>query len=222
MKHDAHDRLLPLIALYPLLLSVFGIGFIHVPTPVQIESEAQEYVVYSALINDRFATGDVTKPIVIRDQTTSVAESMPDWNGEMWQEILASSGPMTSEDFMAKNQQRHSLHRNFNLEEPYVLRTRQEKGQLFSLADGWDAFYNRYSGLLSKGSAKQQGLAQPHIGADPGYIVLSRVGFNPARDQASVYVRHRCGGKCDGGTLFLLRKRGGVWEIYEESLLWIN
>jgi hypothetical protein len=65
-------------------------------------------------------------------------------------------------------------------------------------------------------------LAGPHD-KDPfdvGYLWLSRLGFNAARDEALVYVALSCGKLCGEGHMILLRADAGVWEVANARVCW--
>jgi hypothetical protein len=55
-----------------------------------------------------------------------------------------------------------------------------------------------------------------------GLIVLSRVGFNAARNQAMVYIQHVCGGLCGTGHYVLLEKNADQWRVVKESMVWVS
>lgn len=52
-----------------------------------------------------------------------------------------------------------------------------------------------------------------------GEIALSRVGFNPAKDEALIYAESSRNSH-GGGDLFLLRKVNGTWTIVSATNLW--
>jgi hypothetical protein len=52
-----------------------------------------------------------------------------------------------------------------------------------------------------------------------GFIVLSGVGFNPARTQAVFYIDHFCG-LCGGGRYVLMEKVNGAWLVRDEHYTW--
>ena len=56
----------------------------------------------------------------------------------------------------------------------------------------------------------------------PGYVKVSRVGFNADKNEALVYTESYCGALCASGYLFLLRKRGDQWEIVAQRNLWLS
>jgi hypothetical protein len=54
-----------------------------------------------------------------------------------------------------------------------------------------------------------------------GLIILSGVGFNPARTQAVFYIDHFCG-LCGGGRYVLMEKINGSWRVRGEHYIWIS
>jgi len=58
------------------------------------------------------------------------------------------------------------------------------------------------------------GFLQAYPGAW-GLAELTQVGFNPARNQAILQVRHRCGGYCQSIEIMFLENLKGVWRVVE-------
>jgi len=56
----------------------------------------------------------------------------------------------------------------------------------------------------------------------PGIIIVSRVGFNRARDQAVVYSGMSCGMLCGQGEFTWLLKHDGVWSVEASNVVWIS
>jgi hypothetical protein len=56
----------------------------------------------------------------------------------------------------------------------------------------------------------------------PGIIIVSRVGFNRARDQAVVYSGMSCGLLCGQGEFTWLTKHDGVWSVEASNVVWIS
>jgi len=56
----------------------------------------------------------------------------------------------------------------------------------------------------------------------PGIIIVSRIGFNRARDQAVVYSGMSCGLLCGQGEFTWLVKRSGVWAVEASNVVWIS
>jgi hypothetical protein len=56
----------------------------------------------------------------------------------------------------------------------------------------------------------------------PGIIIVSRIGFNRARDQAVVYSGMSCGLLCGQGEFTWLTKHDGVWAVEASNVVWIS
>jgi hypothetical protein len=55
-----------------------------------------------------------------------------------------------------------------------------------------------------------------------GIISFSRVGFNPALDEAVVSRSFVCGGLCGSGWRYFLKKRRGRWQVTDRCMVWIS
>jgi hypothetical protein len=56
----------------------------------------------------------------------------------------------------------------------------------------------------------------------PGIIIVSRIGYNRARDQAVVYSGMSCGMLCGQGEFTWLTKHDGVWAVEASNVVWIS
>jgi hypothetical protein len=56
----------------------------------------------------------------------------------------------------------------------------------------------------------------------PGIIIVSRIGYNAARDQAVVYSGMSCGELCGQGEFTWLTKHNGVWAVEASNVVWIS
>jgi len=184
-------------------------------TPVLYASHAspeEDYAVYSALINQKYVT-DRIKLIVIKDQT--VGYTIDRWLAEdPFEYVSKQLAPMskeTYEDFLANNQSPVRLDKQFTLRVDYALIGQEGLDRFFKpgqpdenfLFRAWERFYEKY----------------PH---SPGYVMLSRVGYNATGDQAMVYAARCCHGLCGEGRYMLLTKGGDGWKIKNELHLWIS
>ena len=161
----------------------------------QVEN-SDEYAVYNAILNSQFARTDVQR-FVIRDKTSWVA------NRANIDRVAPDVESGTISDFEANNEKSYSLERRLDLKTPYDLVRADEIDALFNqnvgpLADmgGWARFYERYPGA-------------------PGLISFSRVGFDPKRDQALVYVAIQHNYLGGSGRFFVLSKARQVLESSE-------
>jgi hypothetical protein len=170
-------------------------------TVPQTTATADEYDVYSALIQSVYIDATQPKQIIISSvdtrQTTSfglAAPAIKSFWPDLDDDILG--------DFKAKNKSSSALERAFTLSVPYALMSEQELASIFSSsATGWDRFYAKYP------DAK-------------GFIALSRVGFNQAKDTAVLYTEYQRGLTAGEGDVVLMKKTDGRWTVEENSMFW--
>ena len=171
--------------------------------------EAEEYAVYSALIQSMYIDGGTSmgggRPqlLVIQDQTelgpvqrmsetlTGMSNAWPD----LADEILAY--------FEAKNEQPQALKPLLSLEVDYVFFSDQEMEAIFVDSSGWDAFYEKYP--------RSQGI-----------LTLSRPGLNQGLDTAVVCVGNQSHWVAGAGYLVLLEKVAGRWAVRDKQMTWIS
>jgi hypothetical protein len=170
-------------------------------TAPQTTATADEYDVYSALIQSVYVDAAQPKQIVIStvnvDQNGSFGLAAPAIKS-FWPDL----GDDILGDFKAKNKTSSTLEHTFTLSVPCTLISEQELGSIFSsTATGWDKFYAKYP------DAK-------------GFIALSRVGFNQAKDTAVLYTEYQSGATAGGGDVVLMKKTDGGWTVKGNSMLW--
>ena len=170
-------------------------------TAPQTTVTADEYDVYSALIQSVYIDATQPKQIVITTvdtrQPTSFGEAAPAMKS-FWPDL----GDDILGDFKAKNRTSSALERTFTLSVPYTLMSEQEVASIFSSsATGWDKFYAKYP------DAK-------------GFLALSRVGFNQAKDTAVLYTEYQSGLTAGEGDVVLMKKTDGRWTVEENSMFW--
>jgi hypothetical protein len=166
---------------------------------------AEEYEVYSALIQTRFI--DATHPtlIVIKDTTAKAGVGLfllRDAVGAIrdeWPEL----GDEVLDDFQTKNQTSAVLEGRFTLNVKHELISEQGLQSILSTNGGWEDFYAEYPG-------------------SQGYLTLSRVGFDKAKDTAVLYLGTHVHGVAGGGHVVLMKKRVGGWMVRGERMLWIS
>jgi len=173
------------------------------PTP-QYSREAEEYAVYSAIIQTRYI--DTQKPalIVISDQTD--LDYFSGELGEHLKSIRQGLPDLTDEvcaDFEAQNRQPQSLKPLFAISVKYVFISKQEIQTTFKRQDGWDIFYAKYPN-------------------SQGFMYLSGVGFNPQMDMALVYVGNMHYALAGEGHYVLLKKVNGQWTVQGQTMVWIS
>lgn len=171
-----------------------------------INSTPDEYDVFSTLVNDMYVK-DKVKLIVITDPTC--CDTNLDMKSETWKMYLEQLAPLsveTLEDYVSRNEQALALEKKFNLKTKYQIVPYVNVKNLFSNFDldaAWKTFYSRYP-------------------ASGGYIRLSRVGFNKAKDQALVSTAWMCNTLCGEGNYVLLSKQQGSWKVLKKVVTWVS
>jgi hypothetical protein len=165
--------------------------------------EAEEYAVYSALINSFHPKND-GKLLLIQNRTESFYPH--DGTGDETKYIKDHLPPDTSEetlnDYKSVDRQTKALDRRFVVNDTYLLVTEDRRHQWFTSLKSIQEFHQRYPNST-------------------GIRLLSRVGFNKTLDEALVYSWGYCGGDCGGGGYYLLRKENGRWTIKQQRT-WIS
>jgi hypothetical protein len=168
---------------------------------------AEEYAVYSALIQSKYIAGNRPALVVIEEETVksdgaqfSVDQAfgiMRSWRPKLDEDVFA--------DFKAKNQAPSALERRFTLSVDYMLMSEQELSSTFASGHttGWDDFYKKYPN-------------------SHGIVTLSRVGFNKAKDVAVVYAGNQWHWTAGEGGLLLLKKTDGKWVIDQDGMYWVS
>ena len=176
----------------------------------QSSFEDEEYAVYSALISQKFVR-EKTKRLVILNETARQFSPSEDAD-TVWAvkaRIPEASEPVL-DDFAKKNKTTSLLERRFKFQVDYVLISDEELDSFFK--DGfpgegfersWKQFYEKYPGA-------------------PGYIWLSRVGFDKEKGEAVVYVGSMCDQLCGGGQYVRLVKKDGGWKVEQEVTIWAS
>ena len=187
-----------LLSIILLLCASGGAGGATVLT-AQAAPDAEEYSVYSALLEKEFARGG--PPLVI-------LADYPSWDayargGAQYLRTLMPSVPEeVRDDFEAKNRRPYRLRDQLRAGVPYVLVSLEECRE-----------------LLRRQKRKEYKARCPSLSWS---MTLSRVGFSAGRDRAVVYVGIRCRGLCGSGEYFLLTKESGAWEIRERRRVWVS
>ena len=101
-------------------------------------------------------------------------------------------------DYGVKNNTPLFLKQRFDVKSKCLIISEGELRAVFTGSknsiDGWRAYYRKYP-------------------SSPGFIMLSRVGFNRQMTEAVVYVERACGSLCADGLFKLLEKEGDRWYI---------
>jgi hypothetical protein len=148
---------------------------------------ADEYAVYSDLINSRYVQDDVSL-IVIEDQTSGESDGVRGLQG--------LDGDLL-EDYQAKNRMAYGLERLFNLKTSYELISEEDALDTLSDYEGaWDMFYDIYPD-------------------SQGILILSRVGFDKNKTQALAYACNQAGPAAREGSYYLLARKGDCWKVQD-------
>jgi hypothetical protein len=148
------------------------------------------YAVYAAIL-----PREQVKALVVRAETGMMKPCETSGSEyEKWKPVV--------DDYLEENASRRLLMSRPPLVDPYLVVTEAKIEASFGVVEGgprsiWGGFYQRY----------------PNSG---GYVELSAVGFDEAKQRAMVYVAHYCGMLCGGGRSHLLEKVDGVWREIEE------
>jgi hypothetical protein len=193
-----------LLSLIALLVGSHNLASPAVQTIAQPAPEREEYVVYAALLKEMFI-GKETKQLVIERYTAvnDSSNSEPDTFIEQLSPLMKE----TTSDYKEKNKQSVELSDRFELKVKLNFLSRDELKRIFEKRDekydGWKAFRQKYPGAGE-------------------IITLSRVGFNPDKSQALIFVGYQCDWLCGEGNYILLTKRDGEWKIEKKSMTWIS
>jgi hypothetical protein len=164
-----------------------------------LEIEAEEYAVYSAMIEQNPIGFDLGSFLVIKDQTLSGLD--------MFEDALEERGPLSArlvDSYRSRNAASYTLDRKLDLEQEYALMPKEEVDEIFRRGGAtWTDFEAKY----------------PEA---EGIVIFSRVGFGANEDQALVEMGFRCGDLCGSGGLYLLAKEDGAWKIEEALMVWIS
>jgi hypothetical protein len=159
--------------------------------------------VYSTLIDSKFLHNGIAR-VVIDDSTS------PGYGNSGDLELIKSQAKQlqgltteTVESFVDRNNQPFELEDRFDLDVEVVLISAQQIQEIFQDGSGWDQFYDLYPN-------------------SQGELQLSQVGFNSHYDQALVYAGNQSYWLAGSGSLFLLEKVDGLWQVQDEIMVWIS
>jgi hypothetical protein len=186
----------------------FSIGWVVTaikPRDKQISAEdrkAEEYAVYSALINEFCANNDRIVLIQARTSSCYLYDGKTDEAEFIRDNLPSAVSRDTLDDYKAVDRQIEVLTDNFVLNNRYLLLSEEERKQWFQSMERIRSFHEKYPRSTS-------------------ITLLSRVGFNHKMDEALVYRWGYCGGECGGGGYYLFKKENGVWRL-KQSKTWIS
>ena len=164
------------------------------PSP---DIEAEEYAVYSAMIQQNPIGYDLGSPLVIKQQTNSGLEQF-----ERTLEETDRVPAELADSYRSRNAARYLLDPDLDLEQEYILMPPFQFDRIF-LGEGqvWPKFQEVYP----KAS---------------GFIGLTRVGFDADGSMALVEMGYRCGELCGSGGLYVLVDEGDGWEVKDTLMIW--
>lgn len=168
--------------------------------------DPEEYAVYSAVIGEMIQDRPYVELIVIGDRTStedSYTESLESKLKQV-EKQMPELEPSTLKDFRVQNENPARLEPRLKLEKRYALVSIEDVAEFFKEGGGqWDAFYEKYP--------QSQGIMQ-----------FSRVGFNPAMNQALVYVGNLYANLAGAGGFVMLTRKNGIWTPGAYVTGWVS
>ncbi|MEZ5425030.1 MAG: hypothetical protein R2747_02090 [Pyrinomonadaceae bacterium] len=153
--------------------------------------------IYSAVLKIERFRPDL---LIISDQSVEETSGFT----EKLDQRVAFLKKETVRDFIDQNKTSDDLTRFFPNKKEVHLLSRKEAILIFKKSpQGWGEFLKIY----------------PKAG---GIISFSRIGFNPDRTQALVYVAKRCGPLCGDGAMIFLLKKDGEWVVKKDLGIWVS
>ena len=191
-----------------IVLIITAAGFSGVATS---DRDADQYAAYSLLLNQITKSpedGSPVKLFVINDRTSVDRQTgySPRYVFRMYKLALSPAFQAALKDYETKNKQPQTLTRSFNLKSDYLLLESKDFDAFFNdtnVRDNWRSFYRKYPN-------------------SPGYITVSRVGFDSTGTHALLYFEIKCGGLCADGSYQLLTKENGAWKVTKEISFWAS
>jgi hypothetical protein len=160
-----------------------------------------EYAVYTALLRSVYLGAGIQRLVI--QSTTEVDKNMASSEELRYvQRQLKGVTQAMIDDLLNRSRQVLTLEQRFDLPVEVVLLTQPEIQVIFSQG-GWDAFYKQYP-------------------QSQGTLVFSRVGFNPAVDQALVYAGNQSHYLAGAGYYYLLARENGAWTVKGQLMVWIS
>lgn len=202
-----HSLFIAIAILFAVNAVVFGSSKIS----FQPEISKAEYEIYSAVIEEMYATRSNTKLLIIKDHTVTDSHELKEnhWYRKQLAEILSSLLPETINSYVEENKRESQLKSAFNLKISHTLIKKSEIGEIFKRGTSmgemgeWDEFRKRFPDARN-------------------VIGISHIGFSFERNQALVYLEEWCGSLCGTGNYFLLSKEQGKWKVIKRHSPWIS
>jgi hypothetical protein len=165
------------------------------PPPV---IEAEEYAVYSAMIEQNPVGYDLGSTILIRQQTVSDLDMF-----ERTPQVRPLPAQL-EDSYRSRNAASYTLEPHLDMELDYTLVPEKEFKEIFGRGgSAWARLQEKYPEAR-------------------GVVSFSRVGFGAMEDEALVLMGFSCGDLCGAGGLYLLVKEEGTWQVQETLLVWIS
>jgi len=170
------------------------------------DTSTEEYAIYSTII-DKLHHEDRLRLFLVRDHTAGCLRNNEWCSDKQLTTRLSHLMPQTIDDYVTQNQESAPLSKSFTLQRPAMMladsdlssllvttKLKVDYSPLSSRKINWSVFYDRYP------------LA-------PGFISLSRVGFNSQLNQALVYEEIQANDNGTWGRYIVLTKQSGEWLI---------
>ena len=191
------------------LLLVFTLAACNIFNPIIPDTtptvppqvEADEYLVYAAVIKSLYAVGPALQ-VVLNDHTDLSKIVSPEKFTELGQDSPAIDLAAEA-NFQNRNLQKYPLQDHLNLASKLILISSEDFKKIIGPGLNADSFYAAFPNAQ-------------------GFLTLSRVGFNPARTQAIVYTAEWKGPLNGTGYLYFLVKSTSLWTIKTKILDWIS
>ena len=177
------------------------------PIEQALSSVDDEYEVLSVLIDEMYLTGEYKKIVITNPTCCDVSDG--GFPSALWMkrygEELNPISLETLDDYAARNKQSLTLERRFKIKGNYHIVPYAQIEKHFhnvELDGAWKKFYDKYPG-------------------SNGFVRLSRVGFNKAKDQAIVNTAWMRGPLYGEGHYVLLAKQNGSWKVLKRVGTWV-
>lgn len=172
------------------------------PTPISEatatplpDPDIEEYIVYNALLESRFAGSDIGQILFI-NQTHALGKGLIEQNLAIFQQGTPLDGELIN-SFVERNQESHPLEPDLDFGIDYQLLTQEEVDELRAQDE----------------ASGQSLLLDKYPNAHFGFVHLSPVGFNPDFSQALVFMGTYHYDRLMEGGYYLMIKQDGRWVI---------
>jgi hypothetical protein len=194
----------------------FTMQVVQVPAPTAVDSKSEDYVIYSAVLDEYFAKQQQIKHVVIGDHTMMdfppILMGMSSF-GDSMKEIRETAAKDLLQDYTQKNKTSVLLEARFSSRLPVALISEAQRDRIFDIKGEGEKKTANLAGL------KELQRLYPN---SQGFMSLSRIGFNKDSTQALVYVGNVCGGLCGSGQFFFLVKAGNRWTVKLLATTWVS